>query len=72
MATTTQTGKFTFTDANLGGTRTINVPFPSNEVTASDFENTASIMSGVWSGFGAYGNWWTNTEVVSDKIDISD
>lgn len=70
MSSISKTGKFTFTDANKGGTRTLTVPFPYDDVDATSFENSASIMSALWTGFGAYGNWWTETDITSDKLDI--
>lgn len=72
MASISTVVKFTFTDATAAsGKRTINVPFGSAAITADDFTGAAAKISAVYSGFGALGQAWSETDRIEDKIDIS-
>lgn len=73
MATQTVVNKFTFTDATASsGKRTITVPYGKTDMSAEDFAGKADIVRAVFSGFGAFGQAWRETETISSKIDISD
>lgn len=73
MATTTSAVKFTFSDATAtSGRRTISVPYGRDDISADDFSGKAAVISAVYSGFGALGQAWVETERISTKIDISD